>query len=179
LKITDVTSDMRIEQLKSAMDYALRKFEVQIGLSAGTFSYDESGLKTATEVVSDNSMTYQTRSSYLTMVEKAIKELCTSILELADYNGLFKYDVAKNDPEFSIYFDDGLFVDKDKQLDEDLKATAAMAMPKKQFLIRNYGLSDDEAEEWYQETLKEQRDQQTNIAEETRGPDGDDDVGAD
>lgn len=180
LKITDVTSDMRIDQLKSAMDYALRKFEVQIGLSAGTFSYDDSGLKTATEVVSDNSMTYQTRSSYLTMVDKAIKALCNAILELANVNGLFNFDISKNDPGFSIYHDDGLFVDKDKQLDEDLKSTAALAMPKKQFLIRNYGLSDDEAEEWYQETLKEQRDQldmQTNIQEEEHGPDGDD-VGA-
>lgn len=182
LKITDVTSDMRIEQLKSAMDYALRKFEVQIGLSAGTFSYDESGLKTATEVVSDNSMTYQTRSSYLTMVEKAIKELCTSILELANYNGLFKYDVANNDPKFHIYFDDGLFVDKDKQLDEDLKSTAALAMPKKQFLIRNYGLNDDEADEWLQQTYQEQREQMnltSSLQEETTNPDGDDDVGAD
>ena len=127
-------------------------------------------------------MTYQTRSSYLTMVEKAIKELCTSILELANYNGLFKYNVANNDPEFHIYFDDGLFVDKDKQLDEDLKSTAALAMPKKQFLIRNYGLSDDEADEWLQQTYQEQREQMnltSSLQEETTNPDGDDDVGAD
>lgn len=181
LKVTDITSDMRVDTLKSAMDYALRKFEVQIGLSAGTFSYDENGLKTATEVVSDNSMTYQTRSSYLTMVEKCIKELCNAILELANINGLFKINIETTDPGFHIFFDDGLFVDKDKQLDEDLKSTAALAMPKKQFLIRNYGLSDDEAEEWYQQTLQEQRDQldlQTNIGEEQQDPNGDDEVGA-
>ena len=153
----------------------------KIGLSAGTFSYDENGLKTATEVVSDNSMTYQTRSSYLTMVEKCIKELCNAILELANINGLFKINIETTDPGFHIFFDDGLFVDKDKQLDEDLKSTAALAMPKKQFLIRNYGLSDDEAEEWYQQTLQEQRDQldlQTNIGEEQQDPNGDDEVGA-
>lgn len=182
LQISDITSDMRIDQLKSAMDYALKKFEVQIGLSAGTFSYSDSGLKTATEVVSDNSMTYQTRSSYLTMVEKAIKELCNSILELANINGLFKFDIATDDPEFNIYFDDGLFVDKDKQLDEDLKSTAAMAMPKKQFLIRNYGLSEDEADEWLDQIYQEQQRQMnltSNTTEEITNPEGDEDVGAD
>lgn len=165
-KITDVTSEMRVEQLKSAMDYALKKFEVQIGLSAGTFSYSDAGLKTATEVVSDNSMTYQTRSSYLTMVEKSIKDLCDAILELANVNGLFKYDIAKNAPGFAIYFDDGLFVDKDKQLDEDLKATAASIMPKKQFLIRNYGLSEQEADEWLKQVELESPEFSRNAIDE-------------
>jgi len=164
--ITDVTTEMRVEQLKSAMDYALKKFEVQIGLSAGTFSYSDSGLKTATEVVSDNSMTYQTRSSYLTMVDKAIKELCYAILELSNVNGLFRYNVSKNDPGYDIHFDDGLFVDKDKQMDEDLKATAASIMPKKQFLIRNYGLSEQEADEWLEQVEKESPEFSKNAVEE-------------
>ena len=90
--------------------------------------------------------------------------------------------MANNDPKFHIYFDDGLFVDKDKQLDEDLKSTAALAMPKKQFLIRNYGLNDDEADEWLQQTYQEQQEQMnltSSLPEETTNPDGDDDVGAD
>src|SRR5699024_1117020 len=69
LKITDLTSDIRAEQYKSSIDYFLREFEEQTGFSAGTFSFDGQGVKTATEVVSENSTTYQTRSSYLTQVE--------------------------------------------------------------------------------------------------------------
>ena len=170
LKIQDITTNMRIDQLKSAMDFALRKLEVQVGLSAGTFSYDDSGLKTATEVVSDNSMTYQTRSSYLTMVEKSIKQLCASILELADVNGLFKYDQS-TDPGFDIYFDDGIFVDKDKQMDEDMKAATAKLIPIKQFLIRNYGLNDKDAAEWIQEIQDEQPSFGPNSVEDNNSPD--------
>lgn len=176
MQIQDITTNMRIDQLKSAMDFALRKLEVQVGLSAGTFSYDDSGLKTATEVVSDNSMTYQTRSSYLTMVEKAIKQLCTAILELADINRLFKYDIT-TDPGFDIYFDDGIFVDKDKQMDEDMKAATAKLIPIKQFLIRNYGLNDKDAEEWISEIQDEQPSFTGNAFEDNNSPD--DDQGAD
>lgn len=176
MQIQDITTNMRIDQLKSAMDFALRKLEVQVGLSAGTFSYDDSGLKTATEVVSDNSMTYQTRSSYLTMVEKAIKQLCTAILELAEINGLFKYDTS-SDPGFDIYFDDGIFVDKDKQMDEDMKAATANLIPIKQFLIRNYGLNDKDAEEWINEIQDEQPSFTSNAFEDNNSPD--DDQGAD
>lgn len=170
MQIQDITTNMRIDQLKSAMDFALRKLEVQVGLSAGTFSYDDSGLKTATEVVSDNSMTYQTRSSYLTMVEKSIKQLCTAILELADINGLFSYDSTK-DPGFDIYFDDGLFVDKDKQLDEDMKAATAKLIPIKQFLIRNYGLNDKDADQWIEQIQAEQPKFTANSFEDGNSPD--------
>ena len=59
MKITDLTSDIRTQQYKDAIDYFLREFEEQTGFSAGTFSFDGQSVKTATEVVSENSTTYQ------------------------------------------------------------------------------------------------------------------------
>jgi len=162
-KIQDLTTNFRIVQLKDAMDHAIKKFETQIGLSAGTFSYANDGVKTATEVVSNNSMTYQTRSSYLTQVEKVIKALSVAIIQLAqasqfydDGKPLFSFEIeSADDMGMTISFDDGVFVDKDKQLEEDLKALTARALPTKQFLIRNYGLSDVEADEWLDEIKSE------------------------
>ena len=150
--VKDLTTDIRTQQYTDALNHFLKEFETQIGLSVGTFSYSETGLKTATEVVSDNSMTYQTRSSYLTMVEKAIGELCTSIVELAgqsqlfsDGKPLFEHDLVNDPLDVICQFDDGVFVDKDKQLEEDLKTLAAGAMSKATFLVRNYGMSLDDA----------------------------------
>lgn len=158
--ITDLTVPIRTVQYKDALQYLLKEFEVQVGLSTGSMTYANDGLKTATEIVSNNSMTYQTRSSYLTMVEKAINELVRSIFELAAYsdffpdnNPLFTLDYDSYDVK--IFFDDGVFVDKDKQLEEDLKVATAGIMPKKEFLKRNYGLSDEAAENWVNQAKDE------------------------
>ncbi len=151
--IKDMTTPLRTVQYKDAIDHFIKELEVQIGLSSGTFSYSSDGVKTATEVVSNNSMTYQTRSSYLTMVEKAIDELCVSIFELAsapqlfDDKPLFKIDLAATPIEIECHFDDGVFVDKDKQLEEDTKTLVAGALSKLTFLRRNYGMSEQEAKD--------------------------------
>lgn len=154
-KIQDNTLPFRTVQMKDSMDHAIKKFENQIGISSGTLSYADDGLHTATEVVSNNSMTYQTRSSYLTMVEKAIRQLVIAIIELAgtkqffdNQQPLFEFDLVNEDIGFEIHFDDGVFVNTDKQLEEDLKVFMAKGMPLIEFLKRNYGLSDDEADKW-------------------------------
>lgn len=154
LGVKDMTTPIRTVQYKDAIDHFIKEFEVQIGLSTGTFSYSDDGVKTATEVVSNNSMTYQTRSSYLTMVEKAIDELCQSIFELAnagdlfdDGQPLFKLDLSSQPLDIECHFDDGVFVNKDKQLEEDAKVLAIGALSKQTFLQRNYGMTDEQAAE--------------------------------
>ncbi|MCO8292645.1 phage portal protein [Tetragenococcus halophilus] len=168
LGVKDITTTIRSAQYKDALNHFLKEFEAQIGLSTGTMSYADDGLKTATEVVSNNSMTYQTRSSYLTMVTKVINELIHSIFELAGYGEMFStgrplfvmdYDSYKVD----INYEDGLFVDQNKQLENDLKALTANVLPKREFLKRNYGLSDKEVDEWMDELDEQTEEYQQRI----------------
>ncbi len=69
-KIVDLTVPIRVDDYTKAMNFWLDEFERETGLSQGTFTSTPQGIQTATEVVSNNSTTYQTRSSYLTMVRK-------------------------------------------------------------------------------------------------------------
>ena len=185
MKITDLTSDIRADQYKSSIDYFLREFEEQTGFSAGTFSFDGQGVKTATEVVSENSTTYQTRSSYLTQVELFLNQLVTAILEVANTPEFFTDHQARcsfnadDDLKLSVHFDDGVFIDKDKQRSDELALVSAGVMPKKEYLIRNFGLSEQEAEQWINEVQSEQPEGSFNSPEETEDPTGDDEVGAD
>lgn len=185
MKITDLTSDIRSDQFKSSIDYFLREFEEQTGFSAGTFSFDGQGVKTATEVVSENSTTYQTRSSYLTQVELFLNQLVTAILEVANTPEFFTDHQARcsfnadDDLKLSVHFDDGVFIDKDKQRSDELALVSANVMPKKEYLIRNFGLSEQEADQWLNEVQQEQPENAFNSPEETEDPTGDDEVGAD
>jgi A118 family predicted phage portal protein len=175
LGIKDITTPIRTEQYKEAINHLIKEFEIQIGLSVGSMSYTSEGLKTATEIVSNHSMTYQTRSSYLTMVEKAIAELVHSIFELAGYAEFFPnnrplFQLAYDSYQVDIRFEDGLFIDKGKQQEEDLKAVSAGIMPKKQFLLRNYNLSEKELEEWLTQLEAEQNSRNPTMDESHRFP---------
>lgn len=142
--VKDLTTDIRAEQYISSINQFIKTFEMQVGLSSGTFSFDGQGLKTATEVVSENSMTYQTRNSHLTMVERAIQELIVSAVSLAV--SLNELDVPI--PELSditVNFDDGIFTDKTAQLDYFLKGIAGGVLSKQYAITKILGVSDKEA----------------------------------
>lgn len=163
LSVTDLTSDIRSTQFKESIDYFLREFEQQIGFSSGTFSYDGQGVKTATEVVSENSATYQTRSSYLTQVELFLNQLVNAILEVASVGQFFsdgkpRWTGNVEDVELSVHFDDGVFIDKDKQRADEMQLVAAGIMPKLEYLKRNFGLSEEDAQKWLAQVNNEQPD---------------------
>lgn len=183
MKITDLTTPIRNDQYQQAMDFFLSEFENSIGLSQGTFTSTPSGIQTATEVVSNNSMTYQTRSSYLTQVDKQIKALVVAILELMECGQLFDDGKARwsGDPEdvdINIDFADGVFTDKTTQFTQDSQAVTMGVMPKKRFLMRNFSLDEEQADQWLAELTEEQPEQDSSSFEEMNNPNGDDEVGA-
>ncbi|WP_024624619.1 phage portal protein [Lactiplantibacillus fabifermentans] len=118
---TEFNPDLRVDDFSNAINEYMRKFEMEIGFSANTFSYQSGNSQvTATQVISENSNTYQTRSSYCTMVENNIDALVKAILELSMVPELFPNhqaplkaeDVDFDDLDISVSFDDGVFVDK-------------------------------------------------------------------
>ncbi|RRG08813.1 MAG: phage portal protein [Lactobacillus sp.] len=161
-QITSINPDIRVQDYGQTMQHFLHELENGIGLSTGTFTTDaQGGITTATQVVSENSMTYQTRASYLNRVTKFLSELIYSVVQLAQTPALFDdgqapfLGVDVDDLQISVHYDDGVFVDKDAQAKQDLLSVAGGTMPKKQYIMRNYGKSEAEADEWLAEIKAE------------------------
>ena len=157
----DLSINIRNEQYEGAMDFFLRELENDLRLSPGTFTVTPSGVQTATEVVTNNSKTYQTRSSYLTMLEKTIDQLVYAIAELLQTGKLWSDGKARWNGDIDQLvitpdFNDGVFVDQEAQRSADLQAVQASVMPKIQFIMRNYNLSEEEATKWLQQIQDEQ-----------------------
>lgn len=157
----DLSINIRNEQYEGAMDFFLRELENELKLSPGTFTVTPSGIQTATEVVTNNSKTYQTRSSYLTMLEKTIDQLVYAIAELLQNGDLWLDGQARwtGDIDSLVIapdFNDSVFVDQEAQRTADLQAVQASVMPKLQFIMRNYGKSEEEARKWLQQIQDEQ-----------------------
>ena len=157
----DLSINIRNEQYEGAMDFFLRELENDLRLSPGTFTVAPSGIQTATEVVTNNSKTYQTRSSYLTMLEKTIDQLVYAIAELLQDGELWSDGKARWNGDLDNLvitpdFADGVFVDREAQRSADLQAVQAQVMPKIQFIMRNYDLDETEAQKWLQQIQDEQ-----------------------
>ncbi|MDR4139191.1 phage portal protein, partial [Bacillus cereus] len=75
--VKEISFELRVEEHVSAINALLNILSMQTGFSTGSFTFDSEGLKTATEVVSQNSKTYRTRNGHVTIIEEALKDLIT------------------------------------------------------------------------------------------------------
>nr|WP_261178845.1 phage portal protein [Anaerobacillus sp. CMMVII] len=108
--IKEHSTTLRVEEHISSINALLNILAMQTGFSAGAFTFDSEGLKTATEVVSQNSKTYRSRSGHITIIEEGLKDLIEVIGDLAELYSLFntpdKFDTKVN-------FDDSIAEDRD------------------------------------------------------------------
>lgn len=145
VNITDLTTPIRSDDYIKAINEGLALFEMQIGVSAGMFSFDGKSMKTATEIVSENSDTYQMRNSIVSLVEQAIKELIVSICELGSMYDLYSGQIPTLE-DITISLDDGVFTDKNNELDYWTKALASGIVSKSYAIQKTLNMSETDAQ---------------------------------
>lgn len=160
--VKDVTHDIRTEQYIAAINQSLKNLEMELKLSVGTFSFDGRSMKTATEVVSENDLTYRTRNGHVNEVEKFIKGLIVSVLELAKatmWNGktLFDGDIPTFE-HIGVDFDDGVFQDRSALLKFYGQAKIFGLIPTVEIIQRVFKVPKETAKQWLDEINKEQTD---------------------
>ncbi|OFI48894.1 phage capsid protein [Floricoccus tropicus] len=163
--IKDLTSDIRTESYISSINHHLKTLEMETSLSSGTFTFDMNGVrstKTATEVVSENSQTYQTRSMQITEVEKFLKELIISVCELGKALDIYDGDIPENE-DIGIDFQDGAFQDKPAQLEYYLRLFSSGLIPGEMILENVLELPEEEAKMVYSEALRQVATRATGI----------------
>lgn len=153
--VKDVTSDIRTEQYITAINQSLRTLEMELKLSVGTFSFDGRSMKTATEVVSENDLTYRTRNDHVNEVEKFIKGLVVSVLELAKAYGLYSGDIPTFE-HIGVDFDDGVFQDRAALLKFYGQAKTFGFIPTVEVIQRVFKVPKETAEQWLKDIQAEQ-----------------------
>ncbi|MPW26251.1 phage portal protein [Alkalibaculum sp. M08DMB] len=146
--IQDISVELRVEEHISAIQAFLDILSMQVGFSAGTFTFDGKGVKTATEVISENSKTFRTMTSHESLVEEAIRDLVRAIVDVA---ALYKIFTVTEDFEVNVDFDDSII--------EDTEAVAKRAM-----LELNSGIIDKVI--YYQRVYKYTKEQAVDLVAE-------------
>lgn len=107
----DLTYDIRAEQFKQAIQILLDLFAFQIGFDAGYFAFDGTSVKTATEVISENSHTYKTLQGFRANLDKGLKHIFSVINALGKTYGI----EGAEEKEPSIEWDDSVIEDRNSR----------------------------------------------------------------
>src|SRR5690625_2360272 len=151
-KIHDIKVELRVNEHIAGINALLNLFAMQTGFSAGTFTFDGESMKTATEVVSEQSKTFKSKKSHEIIIEAALQELIGSIVDLGQLYGLV---TAPDDYEVTVTFDDSIVEDQNAELTKIIQELSNKITPRKVAIMRYHGLTEKEAEDWMQEINEE------------------------
>ncbi|MFP3467608.1 phage portal protein, partial [Leifsonia sp. SIMBA_070] len=127
---------------------------MQVGFSSGAFSFDGQGVKTATEVVSENSKTFRTKQSHETIIEDGIRDLVDIITEVASLYDEFE---STDDYEVTVTFYDSIAEDQTAEINKQILLVTNNLTSKKKAIMKIHGVSEEEAIQMLEEITEENR----------------------
>lgn len=139
-KIVDNTVELRVDDIVNAIKALLDILAIQTGFSAGTFSFDGQTVKTATEVISENSKTFKTKMSYENQLSHGMQRIFAALREIGG-----SYGITGIPEDVEITWNDSIIEDRDSRgkywNDRYINGTATL----EDVLKALDGLSDEES----------------------------------
>lgn len=135
-KMSETEFDIRSSEHTEGINTALDILSDRCGLGTGRYVYKSGGVKTATEVVSENSALYQNLSKHKLILSAAIIGLVRAILYLEGKNA---------DVDIKVDFDDSIIHDTAAEFSRNLQLVSAGLMAAWEFRCWWYGESEEQA----------------------------------
>lgn len=146
LKIEDNSVELRVEEHVAAINALLSILCAQVGFDPGVLSFDAvQGMKTAREVISQNSKTYNAVVNHQNCLRGALRDMVTSILQLSalygiTHNGVPVADLITGGFDIGITFDDSIVEDTEANINRGLMLINNRVLSKYKFLTdKKYG----------------------------------------
>ncbi len=135
--IKDIDFTLRVDEHINAINAELNYLSASVGLGTGYYKFDNSGLKTATEVVSENSDTYRTKVHHQIPIYDCLYDLIAVICEMED----IKYK------DISITFDDSIVQDEDALIKRGIDLYTAGLISKEKFMKKYLHYEESEIQD--------------------------------
>lgn len=136
--VSDYTPDLRFAQIKEALQFQLNLLSEKAGMGTNHFEFSTSGVKTATEVISEDSDMYQAMRKHEILLKDALTGLIEAIKVLLEMTGVYI-----STEKLSIDFDDSIITDKNADRQQYQLEVAAGLMRPEMYRMLIYG--EDEA----------------------------------
>lgn len=141
--LREVNMELRIEEHSKAINDDLNWLSLKCGFGTDRYKFEGGGVKTATEVISENSDMYRSLTKHELILERVLIQLVRTIIRAGVKLG--RTDLNES-ADIVIGFDDSIIQDKQSEREEDRKDVAMGAL----------GVDEYRAK-WMGETLEEAR----------------------
>ena len=140
--IKEINMELRTEQHSQAINDDLNYLSLKCGFGTEHYKFDSSGVKTATEIISENSDMYRMIKKHEIILEDALDQLITIIIRL----GLVLHEPLNPDCEIVINFDDSIIEDKETERNRDRQDVSMGVMSHAEYRAKWYGETLEEAQ---------------------------------
>lgn len=136
--IKEIDMELRVSEHEKGIQNALNYFASLCGLGEKYYTYENGALKTATEVVSENSSLFRNIQKQQVPIERMLIEVCEAILGLS---GITEY------AELTVEFDDSIIVDREAERQRDMIDVREGIMSKAEYRAKYYGEAIEKAKQ--------------------------------
>ena len=148
--IKEIDFSLRTQEHIDSINADLSWLSANVGLGNNFYKFDKTGLKTATEVISENADAFRTKVHYDIIVNDVIYDLVKVICEMEG--------IKTN--KITIVPDDSIIEDKNTDQIRAMQEVSQGLKSKKSYLIETKGMSEQEAEEELQKIQDEKMSNQ-------------------
>lgn len=136
LKLTEVDMTIRAQEHELGIQRSLDILSFMCGMGAGRYKFENGGVKTATEVISDKSDLYQNRQKNAIIVNAAIINMVSAVSLLDSGNSVAA----------TVDFDDSIIEDSNATIDKNIKLVNAGLRSKITAIMEIDKCSEEEAQ---------------------------------
>lgn len=136
--LREINMELRADAHEKGLQRCLDLLTDSCGFGSGKYHYSAGNIKTATQIVSEQSDMFRNLKKHELLVERAIRELARAVLYLEGLN-----------PETPIIvnFDDSIIEDSESVSERALKELEAGVIDSAEYLVRVYKMPRDKAED--------------------------------
>ena len=148
--VKEIDFTLRYQEHIDSINADLNWLTENVGLGSNYYKFDGTGVKTATEVISENSHAFRTKKHYEIVVNDCIYDLVRAVCELEG--------IKTN--KITIIPDDSIIEDKNAEMTRAQLEVSQGLRSKKSYLMDIKGMSEEEAEEELQKIQEEKMSNQ-------------------
>ena len=148
--VKEIDFKIRYQEHIDSINAELNWLTENIGLGSNYYKFDGTAVKTATEVISENSQAFRTKKHYEIVVNDCVYDLVKAVCEIEG--------IKTN--KITIIPDDSIIEDKNAEMTRAQLEVSQGLRSKKSYLMDIKGMSEDEAEEELQKIQEEKMSNQ-------------------
>lgn len=140
----EVNMELRIKEHSKAINDDLNWLSLKCGFGTDRYKFESGGVKTATEVISENSDMYRSLQKHELVLERCLIQLIQTIIRAGISIGI---PSLREDTAITIAFDDSIIEDKTAERQSDRQDVSMGAMSLAEYRAKWYGETIEKAQE--------------------------------